>query len=92
MLSEGHALRYAKKANALAVKLADSLAALPGFKLLYPVQANEVFLQIPEASVKKLKEKGWQVYSFIGGGIRFVCSWQTTEKDVGDLLNDITAA
>jgi threonine aldolase len=40
-----------------------------------------------------LRSAGWRFYSFIGtGGARFMCSWQTTEKDVQLLLAAVRSA
>jgi threonine aldolase len=40
-----------------------------------------------------LRSAGWRFYSFIGtGGARFMCSWQTTEKDVHQLLAAVRRA
>jgi threonine aldolase len=40
-----------------------------------------------------LKDKGWRFYTFIGsGGARFMCAWDTSETEVGELLSDIRQA
>jgi threonine aldolase len=40
-----------------------------------------------------LRAAGWHFYSFIGtGGARFMCSWQTTEEDVHQLLAAVRLA
>lgn len=91
-LRGGSWLRHAAHANASARLLAQKLEGLPGVRLLYPVQANAVFLEFPEKVHASLKEKGWAYYVFIGAGARFMCSWATTEKDIEDLAADIVSA
>ncbi len=83
--------KHADNANHLAQKLADGLRQLPDAELLYPVEANAVFARLPEALKAGLKSRGWQFYSFIGGGSRFMCSWHTTVNDVDALLEDARA-
>jgi len=55
-------LANARHANALAARLGAGLAVLPGAALLYPVQANEVFLRLPEATVAGLEAAGFRFY------------------------------
>lgn len=81
--------RHAKNALARARCLAERATAIEGVELLYPVEANSVFLKLPAALNERLQKKGWRYYHFIGGGARFMCSWQTTESDVEALLQDM---
>jgi len=92
MLADGSWLRRASHANACARRLAEKVGTLPGVRILYPVEANAVFLELPASVHDSLKAKGWAYYVFIGGGARFMCSWATTEADVNELAGDIAAA
>lgn len=57
---------------------------------MHPVQANAVFVQMPESLIEALHRKGWIFYTFIGSGhARFMCSWKTTEQDIDRLVADI---
>ncbi len=85
-------LKIASRANALARRLSDALAALPGVRVLYPVEANAVFAELPEHAHETLRRRGWKYYVFIGGGARFMCSWSTTPEDVDALVHDIREA
>ena len=85
-------LKIAGRANALARRLGDALAALPGVRVLYPVEANAVFAELPEHAHETLRRRGWKYYVFIGGGARFMCSWSTTPEDVDALVRDIREA
>jgi threonine aldolase len=80
---------HAARANGLARQLADGLGKVSGVQILYPVDANAVFARLPEDLKTQLKSRGWQFYSFIGGGSRLVCSWATTEADVQSFLADV---
>lgn len=75
LLDNGTWLRNAAHANACARRFADAVAGLPGLALLFPVQANAVFLRLPEAVAETLRSRGWRFYTFIGGGARFMFSW-----------------
>ncbi len=90
MLQDGAWLRHAAHANRMAKLLCESARDLPGAKLLFPSQANAVFLELPKPVITALQARGWLFYTFIGeGGCRFMCSWDTTEEDVRNLVKDI---
>ncbi|MDX2215733.1 MAG: low specificity L-threonine aldolase [Oculatellaceae cyanobacterium bins.114] len=55
-------LKNATHANQMAHKLAQGLAAIPKVKLCYPVEANEIFVQFPEAIANGLLSSGFQFY------------------------------
>jgi threonine aldolase len=93
MLGNGAWLRNAARANRLARMLADELEKIPGVRLMSPCQANAVFAEMPVDVTAALRAAGWHFYSFIGtGGARFMCSWQTTEEDVRQLLAAVQLA
>ncbi len=93
MLEGGTWLRNAAHANRLAGMLADGLETIPGVRLMSPCQANAVFVEMSANAAAALRSAGWRFYSFIGtGGARFMCSWQTTEKDVQLLLAAVRSA
>jgi len=90
LLKDGAILKHAGHANACARKLADAISTIPGVKLVHPTDANAVFVQLPEATITALRDKGWVFYTFIGSGhCRFMCSWATTDADITSLTNDI---
>ena len=92
VLRDGAWLRHALHANAMATKLAAGLREL-GFKLLAPVEANGVFVELAPTLVRALEKRGWHFYKFVGDhGYRFMCSWQTSDEDVAGLLQDAAAA
>jgi threonine aldolase len=57
---------------------------------LFPRQANGVFVKLPEYVITHLRAKNWLFYTFIGvGGVRFMCSWNTTQERIDQLIGDI---
>lgn len=83
-------LYYANHANRCAQLLAELVNDVPGISLMFPVEANGVFLQMSEVALEALRNKGWRFYTFIGaGGARFMCSWDTQEERVRELAADI---
>lgn len=91
LLEEGAWLRYGAHANHCAQLLASLIADVPGVELMFPVEANGVFLQMPEPAIETLRARGWRFYTFIGGAARFMCSWDTEEQRVRELATDIRA-
>jgi threonine aldolase len=81
MLETGTWAVRAAHANAMA----KALAARMPFPLAHPVQANAVFVDMDEAALARLQAKGWFVYRFIDGSVRFMCSWATTLEAVEEL-------
>jgi threonine aldolase len=89
-LESGAWLRNAGHANAMARLLEEGLRGLPGVRILYPVQANAVFVQMPRGWAEGLHRRGWHFYG-IAGGERLMCSWDTEPGDVAALLRDLRA-
>jgi threonine aldolase len=76
-------LRNARRANAIATRLAQGLGVIPGVRMLHPVQANELFVVMPEGMVAGLLAEGFGFYrwsSRVEGSataIRLVTSFAT---------------
>jgi threonine aldolase len=81
MLEDGALVRHAAHANAMARRL----AALMPFPIRHPVEANGLFVEMDEATLKRLHATGWFVYRFLDGTVRFMCSWATTPEAVDEL-------
>jgi threonine aldolase len=97
-LHDGHWLSLAAHANAQATRLSRELAALPGVRLAWPTQANEVFAILPAALAEALRAAGAQFYDWykealpaeitLGGDERFarlVTSFATHDGHIEDL-------
>lgn len=91
VLRNGVWLRHAAHANAMAQRLARALEGVRGARLLAPVQANGVFIDLPARVVSGLRARGWRFYTFIGeSGCRFMCAWDTPAEAVDRLARDVT--
>jgi threonine aldolase len=93
LLTDSLWVRPAAHANAMAARLAATLAAVDGVEITQPVQANAVFAVIPPAVTKRLRER-WHFYVWDerSGEVRWMCSWDTTEEDVDAFAADVRAA
>jgi threonine aldolase len=83
LLTDSLWLRNARHANAMAVRLADAVAELPGVEITRPVQANAVFAMLPAAATRALQERfDFYTWDENTGEVRWMCSWDTTVEDV----------
>ena len=89
MIEGGAWLRNAAHANASARRLAAQLADVAGLEILFPVEANAVFVGMSDAAVAALRERGWLFYQFIGGGARFMFAWDADPARVDQLARDL---
>jgi threonine aldolase len=90
VLESGAWRRNAAHSNAMARLLERELRGVPGLDILYPVQANAVFVGMPGRWAASLRERGWHFYT-IAGGERLMCSWDTEPADVAALVKDLRA-
>jgi threonine aldolase len=78
-------LKNARHANAMAKRLSDGLSAIAGVKLAHAVEANEVFVDLPETAIRGLLAEGFQFYRWLGEDktlLRLVTAYDTKEADV----------
>jgi threonine aldolase len=87
MLEDGLWLKNARAAN----DAAQVIAAAAGGRLLYPVQANEIFFQLTANEAAALRAQGFDFYGWGDGAARLVTSWQHTASDVAPLAQAIEA-
>jgi threonine aldolase len=75
--------RNAEHANRMAQLLEQEIRRIPGVKVLYPVDANGVFAQIPREAIGKIQEQYFfYVWNEEESVVRWMCSFDTTEEDV----------
>jgi threonine aldolase len=92
LLQSGAWLRNARHSNAMARLLERRIDELGRVRILFPRQANSVFVVLPDPAIRAMHDRGWRFYTFIGaGGCRLMCSWDTTEQDVADFVADLAA-
>ncbi|MBV8122251.1 MAG: low specificity L-threonine aldolase, partial [Alphaproteobacteria bacterium] len=83
-------LEMAHASNAIAARIAAGLRDIPGPRLLAPVEANEIFLELPSASMDALEADGFQFYSRSQSLARFVCRFDTTTAEADALVAALT--
>ena len=86
-LEGGRWLEHAARANALARRLGEGLHGTDGAVIAHPVEANAVFVSLPDATVARLRGQGAKFYDWgppAAGRtlIRLVTSFATPEADV----------
>ena len=85
--------RNAEHANRMAQLLEQALRKIPGIKIVYPVQANGVFAQIPREAVEKIQERYFfYVWNEAESVVRWMCSFDTTEEDVREFAKFVEKA
>ncbi|NOY51257.1 MAG: low specificity L-threonine aldolase [Chlorobi bacterium] len=89
----------ASRANLLAKHLEEEMNKIPQLEVSQDVNANGVFVYLPEAIIEKVREKYFfHVWNESPQGkdgmkeVRLMCSWDTTKDDVAGLGNEIKEA
>ena len=85
-IENGLWLRLAAASNAAAARIAAGIADLPGLRLLAPVEANEIFLEIPTGVMDALERDGFQFYRRSATLARFVCRFDTSDAEADALV------
>jgi threonine aldolase len=80
LLESGAWLKNAWHANAMARRLWEAIAKVPGVEAMAPVESNAVFVRLPRGA-DKLWHKGWRFYPW-GDGFRLMCAWDTSPDTV----------
>jgi len=84
-LEGGLWLKNARHANAMAKRLAEGMKGVPGAKFAHPVEANEIFVDLPETAIRGLIADGFKFYRWLGEDktlLRLVTAHDTKEADV----------
>ncbi len=87
MLEDDRWLANGRAANAAAKLIAD---AAPD-RLVYPAEANEVFIRLSADEAASLRAKGFDFYDWGIGEARLVTSWDQREEQVRPLAEAIAA-
>jgi threonine aldolase len=92
MLEGGLWLENARAANSAAQIIADAAPE----RLMYPVQANEIFIRLSADEAASLRAQGfdfydWGAFDGNGGAARLVTSWHHSAEDVSPLAQANTA-
>ena len=80
--------RNAEHSNRMAQLLKAEVEQVEGVKIMYPVQANSVFAQLPTDVWHRLQERyffyDWDEANDV---VRWMCSFDTTEQDIHAFVN-----
>src|SRR5258708_20335777 len=76
-------LRNAQHANRMAQLLKREVSKIPKVKVVYKVEANGVFVQIPRNAIAKLQNRYFfYLWNEQQSVVRWMCSWHPTQADV----------
>jgi threonine aldolase len=85
-------LRNARHANRMARLLEKEIRRIPKLKIVYPVEANGVFVKIPRFALARLRKRYFfYVWDEGESVVRWMCSFDTTEKDVAEFVKFVAA-
>jgi len=83
LLSNNLWRKNAEHANRMAQLLQKEISKIPNVKIVYKVEANGVFAQIPPAAIAELQKRYFfYVWDEDRSLVRWMCSFDTTEQDV----------
>lgn len=90
-LSSGLWQKNAIQSNKMAQYLSGSLKKTPQVSIKYAVESNAIFVNIPKGWNQKLWDLGffYYVWDESDNTVRFMCSFDTQEKDVDDFISAI---
>jgi threonine aldolase len=87
LLTDDLWLHNAARANAMARRLADGVARVPGVSLVYPVEANAVFAVLPSQVTADLQRRHpFYVWDASASVVRLMTSFDTTDEDVDEFI------
>ena len=85
--------RSAEHSNRMARLLEGELRRIPQINIVWKVEANGVFAQIPRHAIQKIKDR-YFFYDWIEEEciVRWMCSFDTTEEDVNEFAKVVAEA
>ena len=90
LLTEDLWLRNAEHANRCAQTLAEEVARIPQMKITQAVESNAVFAILPRDAVARVQERFFfYVWNEQTSEVRLMCSFDTAEEDVRELVGVI---
>jgi threonine aldolase len=83
LLSNDLWLASARQANRMAKLLAREVKKIPGVEIVYPVEANGVFVRIPYPAIARIQQRYFfYVWNEEQSVVRWMCSFDTTKQDI----------
>ena len=91
LLSNDLWCKSARHANAMAKILEREIRKVQGVEIVYPVEANGVFARIPHSAIATIQERYFfYVWNEEQSVVRWMCSFDTTEKDIADFTEFVS--
>ncbi|HEY1797458.1 MAG TPA: beta-eliminating lyase-related protein [Stellaceae bacterium] len=85
-IENGLWLKLAASSNAIAARVAAGIKGLAGLRLIAPVEANELFLDLPPGAMDTLERDGFQFYHRSPTLARIVCRFDCTTEEADALV------
>ena len=85
-IENGLWLRLAAQSNRAAARIAAGISGAGSIKLVAPVDANELFLELPPGAMDLLEADGFQFYRRSATLARFVCRFDVTDSEADALI------
>lgn len=90
-------LENARNANAMAARLNEAVGRIDGVEVVHPVEANVVFASLARPAIDRLLEElpgsnPFYIWDFERDVVRWMCSWDTTERDVDEFAGAVAQA
>lgn len=85
-VEDGLWLHLAAASNAVAARIAAGIDGLPGLRLIAPVEANELFVELPTGAMDGLERDGFQFYRRSPTLARFVCRFDASQEEADALI------
>jgi len=85
--------KNARHANRMARLLEEKVSRIPRVEIVYPVEANGVFVKIPRPAIARLQKRYFfYVWHEEESVVRWMCSFDTTEEDVRQFARFVAQA
>ena len=82
----------ARHANRMASFLEEEVRKIPQLKVVYPVEANGVFVKLPHEAIAKIQNRYFfYVWNEEQSVVRWMCSFDTTEDDIREFIKFVRA-
>lgn len=92
LLADDLWIKNGQHANAMAGKLHQAVKKLPGVEVVYPVEANAVFVRLPKHVIAPLQaETFFWPWDEAEGVVRWMCAFDTHESDIAKFMDQCRA-
>ncbi len=85
-IENGLWMKLAASSNAIAARIAAGIDGLTGLRLIAPVEANELFLDLPPGAMDALERDGFQFYRRSATLARIVCRFDCVADEADALV------